>query len=261
MKITCIETNPDSLWNHKLIDLEKSITYPLGEDRFHLDHGKDYFAFFRRLGEIHCYLAHKGDEILGLGQGILRLMPDGKKAWYLCDLKVTPKARGKKITYQLFKKAFLKCYLKCSRGYGVTMDPAAGENPIVKLSANLPWTPLKVSDQLAFFTLTYDQMMFYSPLLKIHRGEFGYLSHKERKEIILQSTQKPMNLWHLQWGPFAESQTFSPIHDGLHMFTVPLRDPLYQLLLRKGLTPSAFAHILSHKMKHTNWAFILSSDI
>lgn len=261
MQISKLDPQQNSPWNDRLIQLEASISYPLGDDRFHLDHGSDYFAFFRRLGVVHCYLAHHDERILGLGQGILRSMPDGKRAWYLCDLKVIPEARGHKLTYRLFRRAFFWNYLKCSRGYAITMDPPQGENPIVRLSEHLPFTPLQVAARLAFFSLSYSEMQAVRPHLESHRGPVSFLSHRGRKDLIMQSTGKAMPLWHAQWGAFAEREKLEPVEGGTHMFTVPMTDPLFEELLSRGLRPSAHAHVLAHRMKHTNWAFVLSSDI
>ena len=37
--------------------LEHGVTSPLGHDRFAIDHGSDYFAFFRRLGGLAYFVA------------------------------------------------------------------------------------------------------------------------------------------------------------------------------------------------------------
>lgn len=80
--------------------LERGITYPLGEDRFAIDHGSDYFAFFDRLGETTTFVALDGDAVVGCATGVLRDIDRAgrrSQAWYCCDLKVTRSHRGRRI--------------------------------------------------------------------------------------------------------------------------------------------------------------------
>ncbi len=260
MKVIRVDPLKPGHWNKRLQEFEAQFSYPLGSDSFHIDHGSDYFAFFNRLGHVHCYVIEHEGEMLGVGQGILRKMPDGKKAWYLCDLKVTPKARGQKLTYQLFKRTFFPNYFKSQRGYGISMDPAQGGNPIVKLSENLPWTPLKIATRLVFFTFENWQMQEVQKVVEKHRGPVSFLSHQGKKDLILASTQKPLPLWHIQFGPMAQAQT-REISAGMYMLCTPEKDPLTEELIILQYSPSAFAHILHHRMAHTNWANILTSEI
>ena len=41
------------IFQSRIAGLEKGTSYPLGKDRFEIDHGEDYFAFFTRLGQLH----------------------------------------------------------------------------------------------------------------------------------------------------------------------------------------------------------------
>lgn len=56
----------------KLQKLENIAEYPYGDDYFKLDHGSDYFAFFRRLGEPVFHVALYEDQAIACGAGILR---------------------------------------------------------------------------------------------------------------------------------------------------------------------------------------------
>lgn len=70
--------------------LEECTTYPLGKllirqfhfqpgdsETFAINHGKDYFAFFKRMGEVEYAIAKdkKTDQVVGVGAGVLRKVP------------------------------------------------------------------------------------------------------------------------------------------------------------------------------------------
>ncbi len=68
--------------------LEANSTYPLGAERFRIDHGRDYFAFFERMGELLYLAALERDEVIAVGACVLRDVPlvdarSSVKAWYL----------------------------------------------------------------------------------------------------------------------------------------------------------------------------------
>ncbi len=53
-------------WARKIVAVEDMCEYPLGSDSFKLDHGKDYFAFFDRLGEAtHFVLPDDAGNVAG----------------------------------------------------------------------------------------------------------------------------------------------------------------------------------------------------
>ena len=96
LKYLRLDRKNRSQYENSIAELEKIASYPLGEDRFTIDHGSDYFAFFDRLGETVFHIYLDGPKVVALGAAVLRTIPntDGKeqKVWYLCDLKVHPEA-------------------------------------------------------------------------------------------------------------------------------------------------------------------------
>ena len=55
-----------AVWAPKILALEDMCIYPLGTDAFKLDHGKDYFAFFDRMGaSTHVVLPDAHNDVLG----------------------------------------------------------------------------------------------------------------------------------------------------------------------------------------------------
>ena len=250
-----------------LAALEKNARYPLGNDWFELDHGADYFAFFDRLGDLEYRAAVDGERVAGVGAGILRRVPfrqgeTPRRAWYLCDLKVHPDFRGQRIPLRMLGRAFLPNYLRCRRGYAISMNPGDGSpNRVVKLMLRFRWAPLSVPALLEIYSLDAPRMRVTAPILEKHRGPVSYLSLAGKKELTLESTHAPLPLLHVQFGACAESGSPAPREGFTHMFCVPGGDPLALELASCGLALSATASILAHGMSKSDWRFVLTSDI
>ena len=77
---TIINIGNDSelLYNKKLKSHEKRLRnwYPMGNDKFCLDHGKNYCKFFRRLGKLEMHICEdRNKNIVGTCAMILRDIP------------------------------------------------------------------------------------------------------------------------------------------------------------------------------------------
>src|SRR4051812_20982602 len=85
------ETSACGKHNQLLKEFEKKMShyYPLGNDEFRIDHGKEYCNFFRRIGTMHMAILKDGGKIYGTGCAILRNINkcNVRKCWYICDLK------------------------------------------------------------------------------------------------------------------------------------------------------------------------------
>ena len=252
------------LYEEQIVALEKIATYPIGDDFFQIDHGKDYFHFFERLGKMFYHAAIVEDRVVAVGCGIIRYVPFAyggkvKKCWYLCDLKVHPEFRRNRIPLQMLYSAFFPNYFRCMRGYTISMNPSDGENRVVKILCRFKWIPISYQHELELYNLSYDELQNLQPLIEKHRGAVSFHSHKGVKDIVLQSTNKPMPLLHMQFGKCAEN-TCEAQKEHVHMFCTPKDDPLSQQVKAEGLTPSATASIIGHRMK-SDWKFILTRDI
>lgn len=266
MKILRLSREDRAVWGPRIQTLEASAVYPLGADTFRIDHGRDYFAFFDRLGEVRYYVAAENDRPLAVGCGAVRRFPfAGSKvrdAWYLCDLKVEPGHRGRRIPLRIGGRAFLPGYWRCTRGYGITMNPARGENRVVRLASRFRWARFSVAGTLVLWSLDADAMRRLLPVVVRHRGPTGFLSLGGVKDIVLSSTGAPMPLLHAQFGPLASSPQIAAPHAGhVHMLCAPEGDPLSEEMAACGLEPSATASILQHRMHGARWDAILTSDI
>lgn len=259
MKYVRITPRNRSLYQERLAALEKKARYPLGQDTFTLDHGRDYFAFFDRLGHVEYRAALDGDRVVAVGCGILRRVP--KRVWYLGDLKVDPAYRGQRIPLRMLSRAFLLNYLRCPRGYAISMNPPSGENRVVRLLQKFRWARLSVPAFLEIYSLDDARMRQLAPLVAEHRGPISYLSLAGKKDLILGSTGKPLPILHVQWGPCGEKGYAEPRDGHGHMLCAPAGDALANALAERGVAPTATASILQHRMRWSDWRFVLTSDI
>jgi len=253
-------------YHSKIADLEKIASYPLGDDFFKIDHGKDYFAFFRRLGRLYYFMVELDESPIAVGAGMVRKLPvfknKTKNFWYFADLKVHPSHRGSHIPLAMMNKFFIKHYLICPRGYAISMNESGTrKNRVLKIIQRFKWIPISSPGILNIYSLSCDEMMSFEKTLKNHRGELSYLSLSGIKDIVLQSTGKAMPLIHVQFGPAAEKGYQKPQEKSVHMFCSMESSMLDQECQKQGLKPSATATLICHRMKKANWDFILTSDI
>jgi GNAT superfamily N-acetyltransferase len=245
--------------------IENESEYPIGDDFFQISHGADYFTFFERLGEVHYYVWEEHGIVAAVAAGIKRKLTIGgtsRRAWYLCDLKVRPNYRGQHIPLRLLTRALPFNYLRCPRGYAISMDPSHGaSNRTAKLLMRYRWLRFGASVKLLIWSLDKRDMLRAIPIIEKHRGPVSFLSLRGIKDIVLKSSGQPMDLLHAQFGPLGNGR--EPAQDGAtHMFCVPERDPLaIEVKKELALHPSASATIISHRMKDCDWRWVLTSDI
>lgn len=250
-------------YGSRLQKFENIAEYPYGGDFFKLDHGADYFAFFARLGEPLFHVALSGEKIVACAAGVLRTIEiEGRelKAWYLCDLKVAREYALEKIPAKLFRKNLFANYLKCSRGYAVSMNPASGQNRIIKLLERFRWIPIRYAGKLNFYSFDRTAAEEFHDELSEKLGRISYLSLKGKKDLIMKSTSSRLPLLHIQHGAQATSAMANPSEDGTYMICCSENSELDELL-HKRFPVSATASVLSHRLSPKDWNFILTSDI
>ncbi|MGL5063150.1 MAG: hypothetical protein ACRC62_24490 [Microcoleus sp.] len=250
----------------KIVAIEQTAIYPLGDDFFQLDHGDDYFAFFDRLGEVNYYAALDANRVAAVGAGILRQIPycQGETvnpAWYLCDLKVHPDYQRQHLSLRILSHAINANILQCDRGYAISMNPDRSSNRLARILERFSLVRFRCTALLNIYSLDAAIVKNLESLLIEHRGEISYLSLRGIKDLRLQSTGKMLPLLHVQWGSSAREGNPVPVEGYAHMFCVPANDDLATLLTAKEIYPNATASVISHGMDKCDWRFILTSDI
>ena len=251
----------------RIAGLERGINYPLGTDRFEIDHGDDYFAFFERLGSPRVFVALHGEQLAAVAVFVLRRVAPkagtaAREVWYACDLKVAPSGRGRGILGDLMRRAYDDLHSLSPRVYGISMDPGdGGRNRIVRVLRRMSPLTLRVAARLAFVTLDRARSEEVREVLSRHRGQLSHVSLIGRKDIVLASTGRPIPLLHLQFGEHAEAGYSSPQADHVHMFCYPRGDPLGIELESRGFTNLPTATVIEFGMEDQDWSFVLTSDI
>lgn len=125
-RINLADPNQRSKDSARLQALEALFSYPLGTERFQIVHGAstpfDYFSYFESLGTPSVMVLEEHDRIVGAICAVLRTI-EGRKVWYLCDYKIAPNYRGRKLYRQLMLAHFWHHYRQCSSMYGINMSP------------------------------------------------------------------------------------------------------------------------------------------
>jgi len=253
-------------YNAKLKIFEKKLSnwYPLGDDFFTIDHGKNYFAFFERLGEINYQICLNKNEVVAGLCGILRKIVMNEnhnfytKVWYLCDLKVLENYRNKRLPAKMAKKTALFSYLKAQRGYAVSMNPTGTR--ILKLAQKFNKS-IKSGGNLLIYSLNYGQITRVHNLLKSVWGDIKYLSLNGVKDLLFKNTNKPMKILHLQHGYTKLDGFDEPLFDYTCMLCCHENDKLVNILKSFNITTNISATIIHYNMDESDWKFILTSDI
>lgn len=256
-------------WQEQLEALEHRAVYPLGDDAFRLSHGEDYFAFFERLGTVFYYALEDGGRLVAVGCGVLRPGEGGTpRRWYAGDLKVHPDSRGRHVPVALMRRAIPRNYLRCARGYGIAMNPAGAQvPPAFRSFAYFKWLPVGWVDfwQLDIYAADDDGMTAALSLLEKaapERGRPHFVSLLGVKDLLLESTGKPLPLLHLRYGVVRDARTFErPQRGHTHMWCVPRESPLTHRLASEGFVPTASATVGSHRLPRGHRACIDTSEI
>jgi hypothetical protein len=238
---------------------ERGFTYPLGADRFHIDHGADYLAFFRGLGEPVTFAATLAGELVGVLVAVLRRMPE--QVWYACDLKVAERAGGRGLARRLLR-AWAREHLSATpRAFGVSMNPASGDNRLARLAQRCPDMGVQAGPSLGVYSFDFATWQCIAPAVTQALGPLRCYDPRGRKDIVLASNKAPMPLLHLQHGANARADTTEPRPGCVHMLCLPQQDVLVDQLRAAGVVAGATASVLHVGMTGFDWRQVLTSDI
>lgn len=240
---------------------ERAFVYPLGADSFHIDHGADYLAFFRALGEPFAWVAETARGLAGVLVAVRRRL-HARDVWYVCDLKVEASASGASIGRRLLR-TFAADHLgdPATPAFGVSMNAADGTNRLAQLARRCTAAGDVRSARLVFFTFGFAACRDVARELEAALGPVAWFDPRGTKDIVLASTGAPMPLLHAQHGPCARRGA-GPAREGCtHMLCLPDGDPLVARLRQRGHTPMATATVLHRGMPSFAWRELLTSDI
>lgn len=255
--------------------IERGVTYPFGDDRFEIDHGKDYFAFFRRLrggpgrpaetDDLRVYVAETGGELLGVLVAVRRgfPVPQGvRTAWYLCDLKRARRPGVRGVATPLLDAFRADAFVGEPRAFAIHMLPAGDRgSPLLRFMKRELEAPDGSQRPIAIFALDSVSMNRALPILKKALGPIGFLSLAGVKDLVLASSGRPMPILHLQHGPFALPGGREPVLGATHMFALPMGHPTVTDLLGLEVSFAATAVIVGRGVKDLDPTVILTSDL
>ncbi|VBB18715.1 hypothetical protein YASMINEVIRUS_1247 [Yasminevirus sp. GU-2018] len=270
--------------------------YPLGEDTFSISHGKNYFNFFRRLGEPFYYAMFDGDKVVGTVCYVYRKIR-GHYIMYLCDLKFDKSIRSKGNMSKLLYRTIPTCLFRTTQFYAISMnDDPNSENRVLQMGRHIG-DKYNVNVQsggiLNIYSLNFEQMTFVHDLVVFSKAstcavdrrsdniesiKIAYVSMTGTKDLIVKKRrtgeEAPLKLLHLYYveadnisDTFRESRgsrvkfSFAPLKDHTHMFCTPSDSSLAQDLASFDVYPSSTATIIHHAMNDFNWELIQTCDI
>ena len=200
--------------------------YPLGEDSFSIDHGTNYFTFFRRLGEPFFYAIIDKGNVVGTICYVYRKIY-GRKIMYICDLKFDPQIRNKGMMSTLLQRTIPTCLTRTRSFYAVSMNDDTSSideitsstnentNKILSMGQHLGTKyniNIKSGGILNLYSLDYDKMTFVHNIVGLRKSEscsldsntFRYISLGGIKDLIVKkkdcnnnNDNKPLQLLHL----------------------------------------------------------------
>lgn len=243
----------------ELAEFERRFEYPLGRDHFHIDHGSDYLAFFRALGEPFPFVAESAQGIVGVLIAVKRRTAHGP-VWYLCDLKVSP--LGERGLGQRLLAAWARAHLEpTAAAFGVSMNAADGSNRMARVARRCPAAGVVATTEVVLFSFDYPTWLRVGSTLERELGPVRFFDPRGTKDIVLASTGKPLPLLHAQHGPFARPVIGAARPDHTHMLCLPRTDRLVGSLADLGIAANASATVLHRAMPWFDWRHLLRSDI
>lgn len=272
-KIKLLSTTEQLYRYHKQIktfENKMSTWYPLNlVEEFRIDHGNNYYDFFRRMGKIYMNIVlDKNKKIIGTFSGVLRNI-NNINIWYLCDLKIDYKHRGNMLTLQIIMNS-LRLRNITKKFYAVSMNNGDSLNKVVKLANKISKsTYIKIKTETMYiYSVESSKMEKIKNILELYKGPLYYVNINKLKSLILRSTNKSMNLYHvnflknINYTKNGNEQIFSTPIDGTIMFCFHKKDNINNILKMNGIITDTSATIIHNlDFEPSEWDFIQTSEI
>ena len=262
-------------------------SYPMGNDSFRINHGKNYFIFFRQLGEPFYYVIFDKtsyglsnlSNVIGTVAYIYRIIGT-HHMMYLCDLKFDKSKRGNKMIYQMLFRTIPTCILRTNRFYAISMNNGQ-KNKILEMGKYIGSKyniNIKSGGILNIYSLDYDQMCFVHNLISHYKtsipetnNKIKYISLHGIKDLIISKKSGQTEIMKLLHVYYVDTDNKSSKKD-IPAFNNPQKGHTHMLCTMKysslsddleafGIIPSSDATIIHYNMDNFNWELIQTSDI
>jgi len=193
MNFRLLKASEYSSYSESLKQFEAQFYYPLGEQKFKINHGAydgNYFAFFQSLGQENVFvLEHKG-KLLGVGCAILR-KAGAQRFWYLCDFKLNKGVRGKNILAYLLIRYLIPFYCKSKRLVVVNMSSPNNNWLVKKVNSILFFLKLKIKP-IYFYEWTHDEYEEVVRTIPEAFSDLACFTNNGNKDIIIEGEVRPI---------------------------------------------------------------------
>ncbi|HYC78967.1 MAG TPA: GNAT family N-acetyltransferase [Planctomycetota bacterium] len=240
----------------ELAAFERRFSYPLGARRFRIDHGSDYFAFFRDLGAPRAWVAELAGRLVGVLVAVRR--PPPFDAWYLCDLKVDPETPGLGIGRRLLR-AFDAAVGPKAAAFGVSMNDADGGNRLRDLALRRPG--FRSIATLVVASMDFASWRRAAAAVREAFGATDFYDPAGKKDLVFDDGGR-VPVLHFQHGPFARGapSRVEARPDARHFLCTLADDPLVGRLGDAGAS-LATATVLERGAATRDYRLLLTSDI
>jgi hypothetical protein len=258
-------------YNHHMKKFEKKLSnwYPYGNTVFCIDHGKNYFSFFRRLGEPFYYALFKENDVVGTICYIHRKI-NNNNIFYICDLKFDPQIRKQGNLTKIIFRTIPECLLITNKFYAISMNESENqENTIWQIAKHIGShynISINNAGILNIYSLPFEKIIIIDKIIKKYKSEnkIGYFSLDGIKNLLIKNNNniEIMKLVHLCYNKNNEENIYyEPLVGYTHMFCTLKTSVLTKFLESCDIKPSATATIISYNMENFNWEFVQTCDI
>lgn len=264
LEIVALTPEERASWIPAYRALEAERWYPLGTDRFRIDHGEDPFRFVDGLGSSQSFAAVLRGELVGWLTVVHRVGVDGTPLAYVCDFKTSANAPPM-AAWGLLRAGFA-ARSASGPGYAVLMDGADGPGRLARtLLSRGARAGIELGPTLVIYGTDAEGWNALCPMIEARRGPTQLRNLVGVKDIVLESSGRPMALLHAQWGRWAQGPAIAPQRGAVHMFCAACGDDLDQVArTTSAVTEMGRARVLHRGLRARAVALaasLLTSDI
>jgi hypothetical protein len=161
MKLIELSAPSDPEYSERLAAFERQFDYPLEEDQtFSIDHGPDYTAFFRAMGQAHSWILEADEIVVASLSAVVRVMDlqgHERRVAYIGDLKLHPSHQSRRVLFGLARGLQPLLERTADLAYGIVMDGTrVTPDAYTGRLGIAPFRPVASVHILRFDTLAFD---------------------------------------------------------------------------------------------------------